>query len=316
MGDPPVHRGSSRRGGGTVAAGAARLWAPARMTIGSRHRRRRVPRGIVARVAWLRARFALGLRIVEERSLGRGIDVSRGTVRRRGATFGPALARHRRRRAPRPGDLWHPDGVRVAIRGRVRWPWRAVDRHGVALGRGRAAPPGQASGPPPARRAPRAPGLAAAADRDRPTGAAWRGDAGERARARAPGAQRTERPSRERPSAVPRARAPDGGLALARRPPTRRARHLRPARPRRRARPSPLRPRHPAPPPRRRSTRGGRSRASPPETTRGPRSSRPRVVSVGQPRSFRTSRGRVERRTRSDRPRTTPPRLRASHQTS
>ena len=38
-----------------------------------------------------------------------------------------------RRRAPRPGDIWHLDEVRVVIRGRVHWLWRAVDQHGVVL---------------------------------------------------------------------------------------------------------------------------------------------------------------------------------------
>lgn len=47
--------------------------------------------------------------------------------------FGPALARELRRRAPRPGDVWRLDEVRVVIRGRVHWLWRAMDRHGVLL---------------------------------------------------------------------------------------------------------------------------------------------------------------------------------------
>ena len=35
--------------------------------------------------------------------------------------------------APQPGDVWHPGEVRVVIRGRVHWLWRAVDQHGAVL---------------------------------------------------------------------------------------------------------------------------------------------------------------------------------------
>ncbi len=73
------------------------------------------------------------LRLVEEMLLERGIDVSHETVRRWSVKFGPLLARELRRRAPRPGDIWHLDEVRVVIRGSVHWLWRAVDQHGVVL---------------------------------------------------------------------------------------------------------------------------------------------------------------------------------------
>ena len=65
--------------------------------------------------------------------LERGIEVSHETVCRWAVKFGPALARELRRRAPRPGDVWHPGEVRVMNRGRVHWLWRAVDQHGVVL---------------------------------------------------------------------------------------------------------------------------------------------------------------------------------------
>ena len=84
-------------------------------------------------MVWLHARFSLSLRMVEEMRLERGIEVSHETVRRWGAKIGPALARELRRRAPRPGDVWHLGEVRVVSRGRVRWLWRAVDQHGVVL---------------------------------------------------------------------------------------------------------------------------------------------------------------------------------------
>jgi putative transposase len=103
------------------------------MTISALYRRHRFPREIIAHAVWLYARFPLSLRMVEELLLERGIDVSYETVRRWSVKFGPALARELRRRAPRPGDVWHLDEVRVSIRGRVHWLWRAVDQHGLVL---------------------------------------------------------------------------------------------------------------------------------------------------------------------------------------
>ena len=97
------------------------------MTIDALYRRHRFPREIIAHAVWLYARFPLSLRMVEEMLLERGIDVSYETVRCWSAKFGPALARQLRRRAPRPGDVWHLDEVRGGIRGRGHWLGRAVD---------------------------------------------------------------------------------------------------------------------------------------------------------------------------------------------
>ena len=87
--------------------------------INALYRRHRFPREVIAHAVWLYARFPLSLRMVEEMLLEWGIEVSDETVRRRGVRFDPALARERRRRAPRPGDVWHLDEVRVVIRGRA-----------------------------------------------------------------------------------------------------------------------------------------------------------------------------------------------------
>ena len=103
------------------------------MTSGISYHRHRFRPEITAHVVWLYARFPLSLRMVEEMLLERGIEVSYETVRRWGLKFGPMLARGLRRRAPRPGDIWHLDEVRMVIRGRVFWLWRAVDQHGVVL---------------------------------------------------------------------------------------------------------------------------------------------------------------------------------------
>jgi putative transposase len=97
------------------------------------YKRHRFPAALIAHAVWLYFRFPLSLRLVEELLLERGIVVSYETIRRWAAKFGPAIARGVRRRAPRPGDVWHLDEVRVVIRGDVHWLWRAVDQHGVVL---------------------------------------------------------------------------------------------------------------------------------------------------------------------------------------
>jgi putative transposase len=97
------------------------------------YKRHRFPARLIAYAVWLYFRFPLSLRLVEELLLERGIVVSYETIRRWAAKFGPAIARAVRRRAPRPGDIWHLDEVRVVSRGTVHWLWRAVDQHGVVL---------------------------------------------------------------------------------------------------------------------------------------------------------------------------------------
>ena len=97
------------------------------------YKRHRFPARLIAHAVWLYFRFPLSLRLVEELLLERGVVVSYETIRRWAAKFGPAIARGVRRRAPRPGDVWHLDEVRVVIRGKVHWLWRAVDQHGAVL---------------------------------------------------------------------------------------------------------------------------------------------------------------------------------------
>jgi putative transposase len=66
--------------------------------------------------------------------LERGIDVSYEPIRLWTAKFGPLIAHmRRRRRQPRPCDVWHLDEVDMKIAGRSFWLWPAVDQHGVVL---------------------------------------------------------------------------------------------------------------------------------------------------------------------------------------
>src|SRR6516225_1653699 len=71
----------------------------------------RFPAEIIGHAVWLYFRFPLGLRMVEELLAARGIIVSHETVRQWARKFGQQFANQIRRRLPRAGDKWHPDGV-------------------------------------------------------------------------------------------------------------------------------------------------------------------------------------------------------------
>jgi putative transposase len=97
------------------------------------YKRHRFPPEIIAHAVWLYFRFPLSLRLVEEMLLQRGIVVSYETVRRWALKFGPAYARHLRRKTPNRHDIWHLDEVVVTIAGQKHWLWRAVDQDGYIL---------------------------------------------------------------------------------------------------------------------------------------------------------------------------------------
>ena len=97
------------------------------------YKRHRFAPAIIAHAVWLYYRFPLSLRLVEEMLLERGIVFSYETVRRWTLKFGLDYARRLERKKPSCRDIWHLDEVVVAIGGRKRWLWRAVDQAGYNL---------------------------------------------------------------------------------------------------------------------------------------------------------------------------------------
>src|SRR4051794_29319083 len=93
----------------------------------------RFPRDVIQRAVWMYLRFTLSFRDVEELLAERGITVAYETVRRRVPPFGPAIARGRRGRRPRPPARWHLDGGFVRIGGKQMFLWRAGDAEGEVL---------------------------------------------------------------------------------------------------------------------------------------------------------------------------------------
>ncbi|NVN03932.1 MULTISPECIES: IS6 family transposase [Asaia] len=102
-------------------------------TLSVSYKRHRVPRELIAHAVWLYFRFPLSFRLVEEMLLERGIVVSYETIRRWSLKFGAAFARSLRRKAAGSDDIWHLDEVRIVIRGKPHWLWRAVDQDGYVL---------------------------------------------------------------------------------------------------------------------------------------------------------------------------------------
>jgi putative transposase len=97
------------------------------------YKRHRFPPQIIAHAVWLYFRFPLGLRLVEEMLLERGIAVSYETIRRWGKKFGPDYARRLRRKFPSRDDIWHLDEVVITISGKKYWLCRAVDQDGYVI---------------------------------------------------------------------------------------------------------------------------------------------------------------------------------------
>jgi putative transposase len=99
----------------------------------------RHPPEIISQAVWLYHCFSLSLREVELILAERGLEVSYESIRQWGLQFGEGFAKKRRR--PRPGDIWHMDEMFIRINGQQHYLWRAVDQDGVVLG-----PSGNAGG--------------------------------------------------------------------------------------------------------------------------------------------------------------------------
>jgi putative transposase len=61
------------------------------------------------------------------------VQVSYEAIRLWCRRFGPAFATRLRQRRARAADKWHLDEVRLKIKGKQHWLWRAVDRDGLVL---------------------------------------------------------------------------------------------------------------------------------------------------------------------------------------
>jgi putative transposase len=93
----------------------------------------RYPAEIINQAVWVYHCFSLSLRDVELILAARGIVVSHETIRELSLRFGRTFAKSLRRRRPQPRYKWFLDEVFVRARGKLHYPWRAVDQHGNVL---------------------------------------------------------------------------------------------------------------------------------------------------------------------------------------
>jgi putative transposase len=113
-----------------VRTAAAAPAAPSRDPL---YRGNRFPAEIISHAVWLYFRFALSHRDIEELLAERGVQVSYEAIRLWCQRFGPIFAGTLRRRRSRSADKRHLAEVRLKIKGKKHWLWRAVDRVGLVL---------------------------------------------------------------------------------------------------------------------------------------------------------------------------------------
>ncbi len=99
----------------------------------SSYRGHRFPPEIISHAVWLRHRFTLSLRDVEDLLAERGILVSYEAIRYWCRKFGPSYARKLRTKRGTLGDIRHLDERFITIQDQRRYLWRAVDQDGDVI---------------------------------------------------------------------------------------------------------------------------------------------------------------------------------------
>jgi transposase-like protein len=108
---------------------------PVRTTSSNPYRGFRFPAEVIEHAVWLYHCFSLSLRDVETILAARGVVVSYESIRDWGLRFGRQFANRLKQRRPRPGDKWFLDEVfiRIRIRSKLHYLWRAIDQDGHVL---------------------------------------------------------------------------------------------------------------------------------------------------------------------------------------
>ena len=97
------------------------------------YKRHRFPPDIISYAVWLYYRFNLSNRDIEDLLAGRGIIVTRESIRLWCIKFGAKYARRLKQRHGGFGDTFYIDEVFVKINGKRRYLWRAVDQEGESV---------------------------------------------------------------------------------------------------------------------------------------------------------------------------------------
>ena len=93
-------------------------------------KRHRYPRVVILHAVYLKLRFTLSYRDVEELLSMRGVQVDHSTIQRWVFKFSPEMENKMHRRKYRVGDSWRIDETYVKVGGKDRYLYRAVGKEG------------------------------------------------------------------------------------------------------------------------------------------------------------------------------------------
>jgi putative transposase len=93
----------------------------------------RYPKEIILHAVYLKSRFTLSYRDIEELLRIRGIQVDHATLQRWVFKFSPMIEKNAHRRKFKVGDSWRVDETYVRVAGKDRYLYRAVDKSGATV---------------------------------------------------------------------------------------------------------------------------------------------------------------------------------------
>ena len=93
-------------------------------------KRHRYPRVVILHAVYLKLRFTLSYRDVEELLSMRGVQVDHSTVQRWVFKFSPEIEKNMHKRKRQVCSSWRMDETYIKVRGKDRYLYRAVDKFG------------------------------------------------------------------------------------------------------------------------------------------------------------------------------------------
>ena len=92
--------------------------------------RHRYPRVVILQAVYLKLRFTLSYRDVEELLLIRGVKVDHSTIQRWVFKFSKEVEKNMHKRKKQVCDSWRMDETYIKVKGRDMYLYRAVDKYG------------------------------------------------------------------------------------------------------------------------------------------------------------------------------------------
>ena len=96
-------------------------------------KRHRYPRVVILHAVYLKLRFTLSYRDVEELLSMRGVQVDHSTVQRWVFKFSPEIEKNMHKRKRQVCSSWRMDETYIKVKGEWRYLYRAVDKEGYTV---------------------------------------------------------------------------------------------------------------------------------------------------------------------------------------